>query len=899
MKNSLVIGSLGLLGLLVGCSQEAEAPVTPAFSQNPAVFFNELHYDNDGTDTGEAVEIVGPAGTDLTGWSVVRYNGNGGATYASPAASNGLSGPLADAGDGYGFTTVTYPANGLQNGSPDGVALVNAAGEVVQFLSYEGTFTAANGPASGLTSTDIGVAEGSATPVGFSLQLTGTGKTYQDFTWAAASDDSFGSVNTNQTFGAGGGEPDPEPVPDVCGDDATLISEVQGSGDASPLVGKMVTVEAVVVGDFQENDGDAFNTDLDGFYVQEEADDDDTNPETSEGVFVFARNADDVSQGDLVRVTGTVTEFNGLTELTNVTVDVCGTDTATLPAPTEVTLPVPSREYLERFEGMLVTFTQNLVISEYFNFDRFGEIVLTEPPAGLDRPYTPTSYLEPGTEAVEEATDLIARSRITLDDGRSSQNPNPARHPNGEVFDLGNRFRGGDTVRNTTGVLDYRFGLYRVQPTQGAEYSRENPRTAAPEDVGGSLTVASFNVLNLFNGDGQGGGFPTSRGADDVNEYQRQLAKIVAALASIDADVFGLIEIENDPAGETSSLDDLVEALNGEVGADAYDYIETGVIGTDAIKVALVYKPATVTPVGDYAVLDTSDDQRFIDTKNRPVLIQTFDETATGGRFTVAVNHLKSKGSECGAGDDDPQQGNCNETRTQAAEALVDYLATDPTGSGDPDFLIIGDLNAYDEEDPIDEIKVGADDTPGTNDDYTDLVERFQGEFAYSYVFDGQFGYLDYALANQPLLDQVTGATEWHINADEPDILDYDTTFKQSAQDALYEPNPYRSSDHDPVVVGLELDALEQDPAVLLDELIDEVEGLEQGGTLKRGDARSLLAQLETAERHLERGREDQAAGALERFERKVEQLVRKGALSAEQGQNLIEASQEIRDLLS
>ena len=131
----------------------------PAFSQDPAtVFFNELHYDNDGTDTGEAVEIAGPAGTDLTGWSVVRYNGNGRATYTSPAADNGLGGPLTDAGNGYGFATVTYPANGLQNGSPDGVALVNTAGEVVQLLSYEGTFTAVGGPADGLTSTDIGVA---------------------------------------------------------------------------------------------------------------------------------------------------------------------------------------------------------------------------------------------------------------------------------------------------------------------------------------------------------------------------------------------------------------------------------------------------------------------------------------------------------------------------------------------------------------------------------------------------------------------------------------------------------------------------------------------------------------------------------------------------------------------
>ena len=151
----------------------------------------------------------------------------------------------------------------------------------------------------------------------------------------------------------------------------------------------------------------------------------------------------------------------------------------------------------------------------------------------------------------------------------------------------------------------------------------------------------------------------------------------------------------------------------------------------------------------------------------------------------------------------DPEQGNCNLTRTLASQALVDWLAADPTGSGDNDFLIIGDLNAYDKEDPIDAVLAGSDDTLLTADDYNDLLIQFIGEYAYSYVFDGQLGYLDHALANQELLPEVIGTTVWHINADEPDILDYDMTYKQDAQDALYEPNAYRSSDHDPVIVGL------------------------------------------------------------------------------------------------
>jgi Ca2+-binding RTX toxin-like protein len=180
----------------------------------------------------------------------------------------------------------------------------------------------------------------------------------------------------------------------------------------------------------------------------------------------------------------------------------------------------------------------------------------------------------------------------------------------------------------------------------------------------------------------------------------------------------------------------------------------------------------------------------------------------TGYRFTVVVNHLKSKGSACtDVGDPDAGdgQGNCNGTRTDAALALVDWLATDPTGSGDPDFLIMGDLNSYAREDPIDAILAGPDDTVGTSDDYTNLVAQYLGTYAYSYLFDAQFGYLDHALSSASMTPQMTGAAEWHINADEADVVDYDTSFKGPNQEATYEANPYRSSDHDPILVGLTL----------------------------------------------------------------------------------------------
>jgi len=159
------------------------------------LFINEVHYDNIGTDTGEKVEIAGPAGTDLTGWTLVAYNGNGGVPYSTTA----LSGSIADQGEGYGTTVVSYPQDGLQNGSPDGLALVAPNGQVVEFLSYEGTMVATSGPAAGMTSTDMGVSETSG-PVGSSLALTGTGAVQSDFTWAPDAPNSFGQINPGQHF---------------------------------------------------------------------------------------------------------------------------------------------------------------------------------------------------------------------------------------------------------------------------------------------------------------------------------------------------------------------------------------------------------------------------------------------------------------------------------------------------------------------------------------------------------------------------------------------------------------------------------------------------------------------------------------------------------------------------
>lgn len=173
-----------------------------------SVFINEMHYDNTGTDAGKAIEIAGPAGTDPSGWRLVRCNGSTPASamvYTSPAATETLPAGtvIPDVCGGFGVVVVNYPQDGLQNGPNDGVALLDQTGSVVQLLSYEGQLTAANGPAAGIQSEDIGVAESSSTAVGSSIQLGGTGTTYQDFTWNPTAPRTFGACNTGQSFASG------------------------------------------------------------------------------------------------------------------------------------------------------------------------------------------------------------------------------------------------------------------------------------------------------------------------------------------------------------------------------------------------------------------------------------------------------------------------------------------------------------------------------------------------------------------------------------------------------------------------------------------------------------------------------------------------------------------------
>jgi uncharacterized protein len=335
-------------------------------------------------------------------------------------------------------------------------------------------------------------------------------------------------------------------------------------------------------------------------------------------------------------------------------------------------------------------------------------------------------------------------------------------------------------------VLTWAFDAYRIQPTQAATFREANRRPAAPEPVGGDLRVASLNVLNYFS-------TLNSRGANSPEEQLRQRDKLVEAILGLNADVLGLIEIENN---QGEALAELLAAVNARLGGPVYDYQNTGVPGSDEIKVAVVYKPSAVRPVGNAVV--PNDPDFAVAGGLRPPVAQRFQTLANNGGFWFVVNHLKSKGScPTAAGDPDLDvgQGCWNSARTRQVAALNRWVDGLVAQSGERDVLMMGDFNAYLNEDPILAMEAAG---------YDNLVRRLPKDERYSFVFQGESGLLDYAFASESLRRQVARTTIWHINADEPPVLDYNLENKTNDR---YAPTAFRSSDHDPVLVGLKLRA--------------------------------------------------------------------------------------------
>ncbi|WP_175753144.1 ExeM/NucH family extracellular endonuclease [Burkholderia ambifaria] len=572
------------------------------------------------------------------------------------------------------------------------------------------------------------------------------------------------------------------PVSPNCGGSTTPIADIQGPGAPSPLAGQNASIEAVVTADFGGTDG------FGGFFVQQADAQRRNQPGVSEGLFVYAPKVR-AKAGDLVHVTGKVEEKYGQTQLTlSGAIAVCANGQTVTPA--TLTLPVDSPSAFAVYEGMLVRLPQTLTVTDNYELGRYGSTMLSN-----GRLRTPTSVVPPSQAQTQ--IDANARNRLILDDGSNKQNPASVPYPAPELS-AANTLRSGYTARNVEGVLEVRYGAWRVQPLPGAAAptfdTRANPRTNAPaRDPKSNLRVASFNVLNYFNGNGMGGGFddPNNRGAKSFQEFQRQEAKIVSALKALDADVIGLMEIQNNGYGELSA----VRQLAAKLGSN-WRVVDPGMsrLGGDAITVAMIYDSRTVEPVGRASTL-------AIDDKNRQPLAQSFRRVGGNKQaLTIAVNHLKSKNCPDAANDDLDQgdgQGCWNPTRTRAAAKLADWLAGTPTGVAGQGTLLIGDFNSYTYEDPIRLLESRG---------YRNLVSRWIGANAYSYVYNGEAGYLDHALASLPLASHVKAVHEWHINADEPLALQYTLAYKSAEQQkTYYAPDAYRSSDHDPVLIDIAL----------------------------------------------------------------------------------------------
>lgn len=619
--------------------------------------------------------------------------------------------------------------------------------------------------------------------------------------WDTYAKDTFDYLGSHTMDGAsnpgggdtGGGDtggPTEPPAPELtigaCHSAATPISQLQGITDVSPRVGELHVVEAVVT---------KVVTSATGFYIQEEAADHDTDSATSEAIFVFNDTATDYpSVGQQVRVLGKVEEYFKKTQLRRSAMLDCGPGENI--ASVDISLPFASAADLEAKESMLIRINQNLVVSDLYNLGTYGEMTLSS-----KRLYVPTNQYRAGTAEAKALADSNALNKIVLDDMQPGKNPATVIYP-APALSMNNPVRTGDTTEPFTAVLDYSFSAWRALPIGTVQFTATNARTEQPVLKNtGTLKVGSANVLNFFNGDGQTGGFPTSRGATSYEEYIRQAEKMTAALSALNADVLGLMEIENDGYGETSAIADLINRLNTKLGADTYRFVQvpgTTKLGTDAITVGMIYKPSKVTPVGN--AVTTAEG--VFGYGNRQPLVQTFRQNSNNEVFTLAVNHFKSKGS-CPSGSTNPDrdlkdgQGCWNPTRVQAAKELMAYLASKPTGTSDNDVLIVGDLNSYAKEDPIMEF---------TSNGFVDLINKFHANTGYSYQFGGESGYLDHALASSSLSAQASYAMEWHINSDETTLFDYNLENKTASQQAdYYQASPFRASDHDPVLVELRL----------------------------------------------------------------------------------------------
>lgn len=520
------------------------------------------------------------------------------------------------------------------------------------------------------------------------------------------------------------------------------IYEIQGQGEASPFTGQTVTTQGVVTltlfGEGQ----------LSGFFIQDTLGD--GNPATSDGIFVYGQA--EVEPGDYVRLTAEVTEYASRTELTHL--QQWEVLREQLPIPyVPVSFPDGLAEAFEAHEGMAVRFTHPLYLNATSALRYDGALEL-----GSERLRSPTDYVEPGSADYEAALARNQADRLLLDDGSTRRNPSPT-----PFLDADGTCRTGQVVEELLGVLDEVDGTYKVYAIGQPDWTG-NERTEAPDEAAlgnYSIKVCGYNLEMFFN------------------ESELQTTRLVKVLDAVDADLFGLVEV----GGGSTVIESLVDALNEAKGSEEYDFIRWSGYAQPSTYTLnhIVYRKSKLEPYSNYFMINT------VNPLNRK-LVQAFREIATGETFIYSINHFKSKtGSGSGAdADQGDGQGQYNSRRRQEAYAVLNRLGELRYYYESDRALVMGDLNSLYREDPI---------RVFTDAGYEDMVHRYEPE-SYTYCYDGQVQFLDYSLASPGMQPYVTGATVWHINADEPSFLDYDRS--DASQNG-----PYRASDHDPVIVGL------------------------------------------------------------------------------------------------
>ena len=557
-----------------------------------------------------------------------------------------------------------------------------------------------------------------------------------------------------------------------CGSSHRPVSDIQGAGNESPMVGREVSVEGVITADLRHSGG------FRGFYLQQAQPEQDNDETTSEGLFIHthARNGE---PGDRVHVNGEVREHYGLTSLAGVSqVHVCARPG--LPAPRPLKDGIPEPDSREALEGMLVQTVAPLTITDTWNLARYGELVLS--PA---LQWIPTQVMAPGPDAGRLEAQQ-EQQRLILDDGYRRKHPRPIPFLDGSGTAPGNVLRVGDQVAPVIGVLEYRFGHWRLQPLSRPDILDRNPRDMPPaRDPKASLRVVSLNLGNLFNGDGRSDGFPSDRGAPSHRAYQQQLARLVHQIRATEPDILAVSELENDGYGENSAPADLARALG-----EHWRFVKGGTDRhNDAIRNGLLYRHDRVRTQGPASLITTEAFKRW----HRPALAQGF--RLVGGEATVTVVSVHMKSRNCrnappAQKDVGDGQGCYAAAREAASRQLAHWR---PPDTGEKSLVLLaGDFNAYAREAPIQVLA-----EPG----YTDLIAHFHGLEQQTFRYHGRQGTLDYHVANEALRERVTASHIWSVNAEEPRLWAYDAEKAPPVPDDFL----WRASDHNPVITDIRL----------------------------------------------------------------------------------------------